>query len=150
MSMNTAISILIGLVSLIALALSVVLAMRARRQFGFVAPLGFLVAVLVGRIGVISVSFMWARLAAPGSQEVLRQRAASLAVEDSIFFLSVGGHATGIWFLGAICFLLCGLLDLKADKNAPAGKLRLVLILGGAVLILLSTFYPYLVMRRWF
>lgn len=148
--MNTAINILIGLVSLIALALSVVLAMRARRQFGFVAPLGFLVAVLVGRIGVISVSFMGSHLAVPANQEVLRQRVAGLAMEDSIFFLSVGGHASGIWFLGAICFLLCGLLDLKADKNAPAGKLRLAFISGGGVLILLSAFYPCLMMKRWF
>lgn len=148
--MNAAINILIGLVALIALILSGVLAMRARRQFGFVAPLGFLVAVLAGRIGVIVASRMLADLDVPAKQEAIRQRAAGLALEDSIFFLSIGGHATGIWFLGAICFLLCGLLDLKAAQNAPAGKLRLTLMLGGAAFILLSAFYPCLVVRRWF
>ncbi len=148
--MNTAINVLISLVSLIALLLAVVLALRARRQFGFVAPLGFLVAVLVGRTGVIIVWLMGARLAVPENQEAFRQRAASFASEDLMFLLSTGGHATGIWFLGAIFFLLCGLFDLRADKNAPAGKRRWALILGGAILILLSTFYPYWVTRRWF
>lgn len=148
--MNTAINVIISLVSLIALLLSVVLALRARRQFGFVAPLGFLVAVLVRRMGVIIVWLMDARFAAPESQEAFRQRSASFASEDLMFLLSTGGHATGIWFLGAICFLLCGLLDLRADKDAPAGKRRWALMFGGAVLFLLSAFYPCLVMKRWF
>lgn len=147
--MNTAINLLIGLAELIVLILAVVLAVRARRQFGAIAPLGFLAALLAGWIALIVVARMSANLSDPAKQEVIRQRATGLATEDSIFFLSVGGHATGIWFLGAICFLSCGLLDLKAEKNAAAGMLRLSLVVGGTGFIVLSAFYPYLVITSW-
>ena len=69
---------------------------------------------------------------------------------DRVFYLGLGGQADGIWHLGAIFFLICGLIDLRAASGATKGKLRCLLIIVGMVLMTFSAIYPSLMFVRLF
>ena len=143
--MNNGANFLVTLVGLTVVALGFVVALRAKRQFGFYAPLGFAVAVLAHRICVVSVLPM---THGREHQEALRDAAAKLPSDDLLFYMSANGHAMAIWWLGAIFFLLCGLLDIKAAAGPPDRTLRWTLVVVGTLFIVLSAFYPALVISR--
>ena len=84
------------------------------------------------------------------NQGKLREMASNLSPDDLAFYLGISGHADGIWLLGALLFLICGWLDLKSAGAPTSKKTRLVLILGGTLLIALSAVYPvWMRLRFW-
>lgn len=140
--MNTGIALGICLVGIAALALGFFVALRAKRQVGFLAPLGFLGAVVLSRICLLASIPMIKHSVSDANQGKLREMASKLSPDDLAFYLGIRGHADGIWLLGALLFLICGWLDLKSAGTQTSKKTRLVLILGGTLLIVLSAVYP--------
>ncbi|WP_395749710.1 hypothetical protein [Prosthecobacter sp.] len=147
--MNNLISLLIAGVMGISLTLGFIVALRAKRQFGFLAPLGFMVSALLQMIVRAAMLPLFSQDAARLSHESVRDITSKLSADDAIFYLSLGGHANGIWHLGAIAFLICGLIDLRAAGGASTGKLRYPLIILGILLMMISVFYPSLMVVRW-
>lgn len=146
--MNTVINWLSIAGMVISFVLGFVLAIRAKLQFGFLAPLGFMCAVVLNKISCAAVIPLNSQLAGSVNHENFRQTVAKLTQEEQLFYLSLDGQVNSIWQLGAVFFMLCGLLDLKATNGAPTGVLRYVLIVGGTTLILFSVFYPSLMLSR--
>ncbi|MHB1081389.1 MAG: hypothetical protein ACYC67_18480 [Prosthecobacter sp.] len=140
--MNTAIAMGIGLVGIAALALGFFVALRAKRQFGFLAPLGFLCAVLINRICLLALIPAIQHSLADTNKDKMRAVVSKLSPDDLVFYLGINGHADGIWFLGAILFLTCGWIDLKSSGAQAPKKVRLALIVGGALLMALAAVYP--------
>ena len=76
------------------------------------------------------------------NKDKMQAVASKLSSDDLVFYFSINGHADGIWFLGAILFLICGWIDLKSSGTQSPKKIRLALIVGGALLIAMSVVYP--------
>lgn len=140
--MNAAIALGISLVGITALTLGFFVALRARRQFGFLAPLGFLCAILIHRICLLASIPAIQHSLSGANKDKMRAEALKLSSDDLVFYLGINGHADGIWFLGAILFLTCGWIDLKFSSTQSSRQIRLVLIVGGSLLIALSAVYP--------
>lgn len=140
--MNAAIALGIGLLGIAALALGFFVALRAWRQFGFLAPLGFLCAVLINRICFLASIPAIKDSMAGTNKDKMRAAASKLSPDELVFYLGINGHADGIWFLGANLFLICGWIDLKSSGTQSPKKVRLALIVGGALLIAMSAVYP--------
>jgi|GEM_PF-6844746 len=140
--MNTAIALGISLVGIATLVLGFFVALRAKRQFGFLSPLGFLCAVLLNRICLLASIPGIKHAVSESNKDRIRAMASKLSPDDLNFYLGINGHADGIWFLGAILFLACGLIDLKSSGTQSSRRIRLVLIIGGSLFIALSAVYP--------
>jgi hypothetical protein len=97
--MNTAIALGIGMEGVLFLILGFVVALRAKRQFGFLAPLGFLCATLLNRVcRFLSIPSL--KQAAEGTDKnKIREAVAKLSDDDRVFYLGLNGHAEGIWLL---------------------------------------------------
>ncbi|MDI1314180.1 hypothetical protein [Prosthecobacter sp.] len=142
--MHTALNWLIIVSGLVALWLALVLTLRAKKQHGFLAPFGFVIAVLLHRVSLLLSLPMLKEVASEESQEKMHQMAVKLSENDLMFMLSLRGQQDGIWQLGAILFILCGFLDLKSSSDGQTKKLRYGLIIVGTVLMIFSVFYPYI------
>lgn len=112
------------------LSLGVVVAIRTRQQFGFLAPVGFMGAVILRIILQAAVVPMYSHATS------------KLGEDDRSFYSGLGFVADCIWHLGVMLFLLCGLLDLRTAAGGFSTKARPFLVMGGALLIVLSAFYP--------
>ncbi len=130
------------LCSLIFMFLGFLVAWRAKQQCGFLSPIGFMLAVLLHRLCFLATLPMKSRLAGKVDRDQLQEAVKRLSEDDRLFYMSLEGHASGIWCLGAIFLMLCGLLDLKVVRGVSPGRSRLLLIIIGTLLILVSAFYP--------
>ncbi len=146
--MNTAIALGIGLEGVAFLILGFVVALRTKRQYGFLSPLGFMCAVLLNRICRFLSIPLITRAVSEADQDKMRTAASKLTEDDRIFYLGINGHADGIWFLGAMLFLFSGWLDLKSAGKDSSRKSRLTLMVIGSLLIVLSVFYPVWMRQR--
>lgn len=146
--MHTVIALGIGLVGFAALTVGFFVALRAKRQLGFLAPLGFLWAVVLNRICLLAAIPVIKHSVSDAKKDKLREMASQLSPDELAFYLGIRGHADGIWFLGAILFLTCGWLDMKAAGAESSRKIRQALILGGLLLLVLSAVYPVWVTAR--
>ncbi len=146
--MNNTINVLLVLAILISMSIGFVWAIRVKQQFGFIAPMGFMCAVLLQKICFAAVLPMYSHFAVSMNHETFRETASKLSGDDRLFYLGIGGQADGIWHLGAILFLFCGLLDLKAASGAATGRCRFLLIIGGTLFMLFSVIYPSLMLTR--
>lgn len=145
--MNNAINMIV-IVVMISLSLGFIVAIRVKRQFGFLAPLGFMCAAMLQVAARAAMLPMFSQASAGLSREALREVTSKLSDNDRLFYLGLGGQADGIWHLGAIFFLICGLLDLRAASGAGGGRLRYLLIVVGMLLTTFSTIYPSLMYAR--
>ena len=145
--MNTAMTLGISLVGIAAITLGFVLAIRLKQQFGFLAPLGFMGAALLQLICRAAMLPMFSNGAARTGHETFREAVSKLSDDDKVFYLGLGGQADGIWYLGAVFFLICGLNDLRAASGGTTGKLRYPLIIVGMLLITVSAIYPSLMLE---
>lgn len=146
--MNTAIALGIGLEGILFLLFGFVVALRAKRQHGFLAPLGFLCATVLNRFCRLLAIPMIQRAVEDADKDKMREAVSKLSDDDRVFYLGISGHADGIWFLGAILFLLCGWLDLRASVAVPSKKSRWALMISGSLFIVLSVFYPIWMQQR--
>ena len=146
--MNTAIALGIGLQGVVFLILGFVVALRAKRQFGFLSPIGFMCAVVLSRICWLLTLPMINHLGLDANQEKLTAAASRLGDEGVILYSGLSGQAQSIWGLGTTLFLLCGLLDMKAHRGASSITFRLVLVVGGTLIISFSAIYPFLMFWR--
>ncbi len=140
--MNAAIALGIGFVGIAALVIGFFVALRAKRQFGFLTPLGFLCAVLINRICFLASISAIKHALSGTNKDKMREVDSKLSPDDLEFYLGINGHADGIWFLGAVLFLICGWIDLKSSGTRSSKRTRLALIVGGSVLITLSAVFP--------
>lgn len=146
--MNTAIALGISLAGIASLTFGFILAIRLKHQFGFVAPLGFMCAALLQIIGRAAMLPMFSHGASGMSHEAFHEVVPKLGDDDMVFYFGLGGQADGIWHFGAVFFLICGLIDLRAASGAATGKLRYLLVIVGMLLITFSAIYPSLMLAR--
>ena len=146
--MNNAVSFGISLVGVSALVLGFIVGLRAKQQFGFLSPLGFACAVLLRLVCFAMLMPLNFKLAEEVNKEKLREVADTLSMDDKLWCLSAAGHGSGIWQMGAVFFLLCGFLDIRAAKGEQNTSLRYVLIILGTLLIAFSACYAPLMTYR--
>jgi hypothetical protein len=146
--MNTAIALGIGIEGIVVLVLGIIVAIRAKRQCGFLAPLGFVCAVLLDRVCHFLSIPLIKRMAEEADQDKMREAVSKMSDDDRLFYLGLSGQTDAIWSLGALLFLLCGWLDLKMAGSDVSKGSRWALIAGGSLLIVISVFYPIWMQQR--